>query len=192
MSVSRIKENRVKGCFTAEKRNCYLINRRLQLNSALVTGGVVLAVSIFFGLLLAGTYLYFSESAELLMAEVGIGRLVPSISSSQVSNFLSASGKAHSIAVSDAKVILLRAVVIGLALGLGAGYLEICRTHRIAGPAHRVCKYLQLASKGDYTVRIEARKNDHFGDMTESFNQLMSQLEERGKSVGKVASSTEK
>ena len=69
MSVNRIKENRLKGGLFGEKRSCYLINKRLQLNSALVTGGVVLAVSIFFGLLLAGTYLYFSESAELLMAE---------------------------------------------------------------------------------------------------------------------------
>ena len=185
MSVNRIKESRIGGCLSDEKRSCYLVNKRLQLTSALITGGVVLTVSIFFGLLLAGTYCYFSEFAELLRAETGIG-MMESVSDSQVSQFMSASGEAHSIAMRDAKIVLLRAVVIGLVLGFGVGYLEICRTHRIAGPAHRVCKYLQLASKGDYTVRIEVRKNDHFRDMAESFNQLMSQLEEKEKPAGKI------
>ena len=177
--------NRIKGCSMAEGRSCYLINKRLQLTSALITGGVVLTVSIFFGLLLAGTYCYFSESAELLMAESGVGITGHDLSS-QASRFMSASGEAHNIAVRDAKIVLLRAVAIGLVLSFGVGYLEICRTHRIAGPAHRVCKYLQLASKGDYTVRIEVRKNDHFRDMAESFNQLMSQLEKEEKPVEKV------
>ena len=185
MSVNRLVENRLKGCSTADRRSCSLVNKKLQLTSALITGGVVLTVSIFFGLLLAGTYYYFSETAELLIAEVQVGMMGP-VSSSQASQFISASGEARGIAMRDAKIVLLKAVVIGLVLGLGAGYLEIQRTHRIAGPAHRVCKYLQLASNGDYTVRVEVRKNDHFRDMAESFNQLMSQLEKREEPVGKA------
>ncbi len=185
MSVNRIKGSRLKECSMAEGRSCCLTNKRLQLASALRTGGVVLTISIFFGLLLAGTYCYFSEFAELLRAETGIG-MMESVSDSQASQFMSASQEAHSIAVRDAKIVLLKAVVAGLVIAFGVGYLEICRTHRIAGPAHRVCKYLQLASKGDYTVRIEVRKNDHFRDMAESFNQLMAQLEKEEKPVEKV------
>ena len=180
MSVNRIVENRLKGCFVGERRNCYLINKKLQLSSALITAGAVLAASVFFGLLLTGTYYYFSQAAELLMAEAGVGMVGPT-SPSQASQLALASAKAHSIAISDARITLLRAVAAGLVLSFGAGYLEIRRTHRIAGPAHKICKYLQLASKGNYTVRIEVRKNDHLRDIAESFNQLMAQLEEEKK-----------
>ena len=37
-----------------------------------------------------------------------------------------------------------------------------------------------------WLIGIEVRKNDHFRDMTESFNQLMAQLEKEEKPVEKA------
>ena len=172
----------IKSCCAGEKNGC-LINRKLQIRSAITIGVAALVISTFFSLLLWGTYYYFQLSAELLMAEtslpIGAKPLLW-----QLQNYIAKASAAASIASKEASGILLLSLLAGIIYAAGVAYLELIRMHRIAGPAHSLCKYMQLAKKGEYSVRIIARKNEPFKETSDAFNELMETLEKRKEMTG--------
>jgi hypothetical protein len=49
-------------------------------------------------------------------------------------------------------------------------------SHRIAGPAHRICKSFQRVRDGDIAFRVTLRKGDYLGEIAEEFNQTLDWL----------------
>ncbi len=184
--MERVKVNRMASCSGGscpqERRSCYLINKRLQITSAMIAGIATLLISTLFSILLWKTYYYFSLFAGLSIAENYLPmRGIPLVS--QLQNYLAGASAARFIASKEAGTVLLVALACSIVYAIGVGYLELLRTHRIAGPAHKLCKYLQLAKEGKYSIRIAIRKNDALQETVDAFNELMETLEKRKETV---------
>jgi hypothetical protein len=70
------------------------------------------------------------------------------------------------------------------------GYFVICLTlflaclfllmsHRIAGPAYRICKCLERLAKGDYGFDVRLRKRDYLKNVADGMNAMILQLRDR-------------
>jgi HAMP domain-containing protein len=46
-------------------------------------------------------------------------------------------------------------------------------SHRIAGPLYRLKMYMEKVENGDYSVKLNFRKNDAIHDIAESFNRMV-------------------
>ncbi len=64
-------------------------------------------------------------------------------------------------------IIILPIVFLILAL------IIIFISHRIAGPLHRLKMYMEKVENGDYSVKLNFRKNDAVHDIAESFNRMV-------------------
>lgn len=73
------------------------------------------------------------------------------------------------------QVILLLAAlqVIFLAITF---LISIFLSHRIAGPLYKLRKSLEEITKGNFDARITFRKNDHFTELQDTFNEMAEQL----------------
>lgn len=51
-------------------------------------------------------------------------------------------------------------------------------SHRIAGPLYRLKMYMEKVENGDYSVKLNFRKNDAIHDIAESFNRMVQGIRE--------------
>lgn len=52
-------------------------------------------------------------------------------------------------------------------------------THRSAGPVHRIRTHMQRVTKGDLSCPVSLRKQDHFKELADDFNQMLGAFRER-------------
>ncbi len=73
------------------------------------------------------------------------------------------------------QVILLLAVlqIVFVAITF---LISIFLSHRIAGPLYKLRKSMEEVSRGNFDARISFRKNDHFVEMQDSFNEMVEHL----------------
>lgn len=54
--------------------------------------------------------------------------------------------------------------------------LSIFLSHRIAGPLYKLRRAIEEVSRGNFDQRISFRKNDHFTELQDSFNDMVQHL----------------
>jgi HAMP domain-containing protein len=70
-------------------------------------------------------------------------------------------------------IIILPVVFVILAV------IVIFISHRIAGPLYRLKMYMEKVENGDYSVKLNFRKNDAIHDVAESFNRMVNGIKEK-------------
>jgi adenylate cyclase len=63
---------------------------------------------------------------------------------------------------------------IGLAAGVGLGFAR-----RLSRPVQQLARHTQLIASGDYTTKLNLRRQDELGDLANAFNHMSSGLAER-------------
>ena len=54
--------------------------------------------------------------------------------------------------------------------------LSIFLSHRIAGPLYKLRRGIEDVSKGNFDQRMTFRKNDHFIELQDAFNEMIQHL----------------
>lgn len=72
-------------------------------------------------------------------------------------------------------ILLLGVPIICIAI-LSWGVLI---SHRIAGPIYRLEKDLERIAKGDFSLRINIRRNDELRSIAEGINRIVDKIEEK-------------
>jgi HAMP domain-containing protein len=70
-------------------------------------------------------------------------------------------------------VIILPVVFAVLAI------IVIFISHRIAGPLYRLKMYMEKVENGDYSVKLNFRKNDAIHDIADSFNRMVQGIKQK-------------
>lgn len=70
--------------------------------------------------------------------------------------------------------------IVSICVGAAMILLTLYISHRIAGPLFRLKKAMRLVAQGDYTVRLTFRKDDSFYDVAEEFNDMVSNIRNKG------------
>jgi signal transduction histidine kinase len=66
-------------------------------------------------------------------------------------------------------------------LWLSSLLIGILISHRIYGPIIPIVRHVQQLGRGDYSSRIQLRKDDDLGEIAEALNELASRLEKEKK-----------
>ncbi|GAB4138048.1 MAG: hypothetical protein Fur0037_03570 [Planctomycetota bacterium] len=73
-------------------------------------------------------------------------------------------------------------IYVSSAFQVVAGVLLVLSTlkvsHRVAGPAYRICKSLERIRSGDISFRVQLRKKDHLTEIADEMNRLLDWLNE--------------
>lgn len=138
------------------KRGQVLINKRFQLKFAFFVCSWIFALSMIYPILIYNVFEYFLKLAQ--------------------------SGQVQGVAVSvdriralENQMLMFLGVLQLLFLGI-TFLLSIFLSHRIAGPIHKLRKSMEEVSKGNFDLRISFRKNDHFMELQDTFNEMMQHL----------------
>jgi methyl-accepting chemotaxis protein len=142
------------------KRANFLINKKFQLKFAFYVCSWIFALSMVYPIIIYNIFEYFLQ----LMAQSG--------------------GVAHGgltvekIKAVENQVLLLLGVLQLLFLGI-TFMLSIFLSHRIAGPLYKLKKSMSEVARGNMDVRISFRKNDHFMELQDTFNDMIQHLSVR-------------
>lgn len=139
-------------------RKQYLINKQLQLSYAWL---LIMCVGIV--ILIFGLSLWYVNKIHLNLFHsiVGEEALPQSYINSMQNQFLIGT-------------IIAIVVVSGLLLALG-----VYTSHRIAGPAYRITKNLNLVGVENEMDTIQLRKRDQLKEMADAFNHMVHALKDR-------------
>ena len=83
--------------------------------------------------------------------------------------------------------LMLVALISAIGIAIIGAAIFISLSHRVAGPLHRFEKVLQDMEKGDFTSRMNLRKNDQLMEFKVALNLLIESLD--GK-IGSIKKST--
>jgi len=137
------------------KRANFLINRRFQLRFAFFVCSWVFALSMVYPIIIYNLFEYFLNlasnpaTAEVLSVE--------------------------KIRMIQNQVLLLLGVLQILFL-LITFMLSIFLSHRIAGPLYKLRNSMEDVAKGNFDSRMQFRKNDHFMELQDTFNDMIQHL----------------
>ncbi len=142
----------------ARGRKQYVVNRKLQLSYAWLLILCVSSVILIFGLSLW----YINRiHLGLFYTIVGEDALPKSYINSVQNQFLIGT-------------VVAIALISGLLFVLGISF-----SHRVAGPAHRIAKSLDLIGVDDQLDTIQIRKRDQLKEMADAFNHMVHALKDR-------------
>ncbi len=111
-----------------------------------------------------------------ILAVAVIGSLISSVI--LWSNLEASSDTSTSLAVS----LIAVAITLLFQLVVGGGlvyYIGIRQSHRIVGPMIRIKRALEAIGAGDFTQRIQLRKDDALQDLAEAINKMAENLQQR-------------
>lgn len=138
------------------KRANFLINKKFQLKFAFYVCTWIFALSMVYPLIIYNIFEYFLQ----LAATPGAGHPTLTV---------------EKIKAVENQVLLLLGILQILFLGI-TFMLSIFLSHRIAGPLHKLKISMQEVARGNLDLRITFRKNDHFMDMQDTFNDMIQHL----------------
>lgn len=134
------------------RRRTLLIDRRVQLRSAIAAGVSVVAYSAILG------FLIFFPLHRGLMQE--------------------ASPELQVQAANQVMELHRRVWPAVLAVAILVGFHSVIVTHRMLGPVHRLKNALAALQAGDLSQRVFLRKHDQFKELAEAFNRLAAGLQQ--------------
>lgn len=138
------------------KRANFLINKKFQLKFAFYVCSWIFALSMVYPLIIYNIFEYFLQ----MVAQGGEAHAALSV---------------EKIKAVENQVLLLLGILQLLFLGI-TFMLSIFLSHRIAGPLYKLKKSMEEVARGNLDLRITFRKNDHFMDMQDTFNDMIQHL----------------
>lgn len=129
-----------------------LINRRFQLKFAFFVCSWIFALSMVYPLIIFSLFEMFLK-------------FVPQDSAQSLAHIKDIQGQ-----------VLFLLALLQLAVLLITFLISIFLSHRIAGPIYRIKKAMEEISKGNFDQRVTLRKNDHFMELQDSFNEMSQHL----------------
>ena len=139
------------------KRANFLINKKFQLKFAFYVCSWIFALSMVYPIIIYNVFEYFLQ----LMQQSG--------------DTAHLSLTTEKIKAVENQVLMLLGVLQLLFLGI-TFMLSIFLSHRIAGPLHKLRRSMEEVSRGNLDLRITFRKNDHFTELQDTFNDMIQHL----------------
>jgi methyl-accepting chemotaxis protein len=139
------------------KRARILINRKFQLKFAFFVCSWIFALSMVYPIIIYNIFEYFLR--------------------------IFSTGQHLTLTVDRVKIIenqILMVLGVVQLLFLGVTFiLTIFLSHRIAGPVYKLRRALDEVSGGNFDQRLTFRKNDHFLELQDTFNDMIQRLSVR-------------
>lgn len=136
------------------KRARFLINKKFQLKFAFFVCSWIFALSMIYPIIIYNIFEYFLK-----------------IASSPTHVTLTV----EKVRAVENQVLFLLGILQMLFLGI-TFMLSIFLSHRIAGPLYKLRRSMEEVAKGNFDLRINFRKNDHFIEMQDTFNDMIQHL----------------
>lgn len=140
------------------KRSKFLINKKFQLKFSFFVCSWIFALSMVYPIIIYNIFEYFLKIFSQPHQQV---TLTPE--------------KIHEI---EGQVLVLLGILQLLFLVI-TFMLSMFLSHRIAGPLFKLRRSLEEIGRGNYGLRITFRKNDHFMELQDTFNEMSQQLSSR-------------
>ena len=137
------------------KRANFLINKRFQLKFAFFVCSWIFALSMVYPIIIYNLFEYFFKLSQ---------NPTPTLSLT--------ADKIRSI---ENQVLFLLGILQLLFLAI-TFMLSIFLSHRIAGPLYKLRRSMEEIARGNFDLRITFRKNDHFMELQETFNEMVQHL----------------
>ena len=138
------------------KRVRILINKKFQLKFAFFVCSWDFALSMIYPIIIYNLFEYFLQIATQPHTPLSIDK----------------------IKGIEKQVLVLLGVLQLVFLAI-TFILSIFLSHRIAGPLYRLKKSTEEVSRGNFDQRIAFRKNDHFIELQDTFNEMIQHLSVR-------------
>lgn len=136
------------------KRANFLINKKFQLKFAFFVCSWIFALSMVYPIIIYNIFEYFMKIAQAPGGSPITPERVKSI---------------------ENQILMILGVLQLLFLGI-TFMLSIFLSHRIAGPLYKLKRALEEVGRGNFDQRISFRKNDHFMEMQDTFNDMIQHL----------------
>jgi nitrogen fixation/metabolism regulation signal transduction histidine kinase len=137
------------------KRANFLINKRFQLKFAFFVCSWIFALSMIYPIIIYNIF-------EYCMKLLNSGSTASPLAAAKVQEI-------------ESKVLVLLGILQLLFLGI-TFILSIFLSHRIAGPLYKLRRSMEEVARGNFDLRITFRKNDHFMEMQDTFNDMIQHL----------------
>lgn len=134
------------------RRSNILINRKFQFKFAFFVCSWIFILSMIYPIIIYNLFEYFLK-------------FVPAQTPEMVLRMRDVQGQ----------VIMLLAMLQLVFLAI-TFLISIFLSHRIAGPLYKLRKALDEISRGNFDQRITFRKNDHFTELQDTFNEMSEHL----------------
>lgn len=138
------------------KRANFLINKRFQLKFAFFVCSWIFALSMIYPIIIYNLFEYFMKLAS--DPTVRAQSLTP-----------------ERVKMIENQVLFLLGLLQLLFLAI-TFMLSIFLSHRIAGPLYKLRRSLEEIARGNFDLRITFRKNDHFMELQDTFNDMVQHL----------------
>ncbi|HRK01895.1 MAG TPA: HAMP domain-containing protein [Oligoflexia bacterium] len=135
------------------KRSKFLINRRFQLKFAFFVCSWIFALSMVYPIIIYNVFEYF---LKILSAPHDVLTV-------------------DKVKYVENQVVIVLGILQLLFLTI-TFMLSIFLSHRIAGPLFKLRRAIDEVSRGNFDQRITFRKNDHFMELQDGFNEMVQHL----------------
>jgi len=133
------------------RRSIFLINKRFQLRFSLYVCSWLFALSLIYPLIIHNLFELFVRHAALDPT----GPALSQLEQTRTNVFW--------------LLVFLQLMFLGITF-----LISIFMSHRIAGPLYKLHKFFADAEKGNLNQDLYFRKNDHFQDLAEDYNRMIS------------------
>jgi methyl-accepting chemotaxis protein len=137
------------------RRRDFLVNHRYQLRASLLTAAAVLVLLVLLSLVL---YSVSVSSTNHVLAD-----------SPELAKMIKAQNRLQLFLILLASVVFLAGVFV----------VSILESHRTAGAAAKLARYMNRVEQGRYNIQLHLRKDDHLQDVQTAFNQMTRGLRDR-------------
>lgn len=140
---------------SVSRRRVFLINKYFQFRFSAYVFGWVLAVSFVYPIII---YNLFSFFASYLQLDVNGPDLKM---------------------IEEVRLQVLTLLILFQILFMTLTFLvSIFMSHRIAGPIYKLTQFMQRATQGDFSTRLEFRQKDYFPEVANDFNLMINKIQE--------------
>jgi nitrogen fixation/metabolism regulation signal transduction histidine kinase len=141
------------------KRSIIIINKKFQLKFAFFVCTWIFALSMIYPIIIYNIFEFFTKA----LSQGQTAQLTP-----------------EKIKDLQTQMIIVLGVLQLIFLAI-TFIITIFVSHRIAGPLYKLKKSMDEVAKGNRDIRITFRKNDHFKELQDSFNEMVQSLAEKDK-----------
>lgn len=134
------------------RRSRYVIDRRRQYRTALLTSGLAMIL-----LIIVNTAFTVLRSSQTMVISAAAPQLESTLSQQ------------------DARVGMML-ILVSIIFVIGVFAITIAETHRTAGAVYAVHRALERVVDGDYCTPLRLRPNDNLRDLRAPFNEMISTL----------------
>lgn len=138
------------------KRTNFLINKRFQLRFAFFVCSWIFALSMIYPIVIFNIFEFFIKSFT------DGNSVIPAMSADKVKTI-------------ENQVLVVLGIIQLVFLGI-TFILTIFLSHRIAGPLFKLKRAIDEVRNGNLDQTIYFRKNDHFIELQDSFNEMVQSL----------------